>query len=111
MASYTFMAEIAAYQCSNIKCRFSVRLSRDFPVWHPDTPLAFRTLSPSPAARSYIIKYRSELFCHKCLKVVEHRDRLACTACGAEDLRREQAGKSCGQCPIGVFEMTKLIVY
>src|SRR3989344_5209446 len=74
-------------------------------------PCASRALSPSPAARSYIIKYRSELFCHKCLKVVEHRDRLACTACGAEDLRHEQAGKSCGQCPIGVFEMTKLIVY
>lgn len=105
------MAEIAAYQCTNLKCRYSVRLSREFPVWHPDTPQSMRSLSPSQDARSYILKYRSELFCHICRKVVDYRESLSCGACGADNLREEQIGKACAQCATGVFEMTRLIVY
>lgn len=105
------MAEIATYQCSNNKCRFSVRVSRDFPLWHPETPRHLRTLSPSAEAREYITGYRSELFCHQCLRVSEHQGTLVCVLCGAENLREEQTGKGCGQCPSGVFEMVRLNVY
>ncbi|RJQ33757.1 hypothetical protein C4568_03850 [Candidatus Parcubacteria bacterium] len=105
------MAEIASYQCTNLKCRFSMRVSREMPVWHPATPNGLRSLSPRPEARQYITALRSELFCHVCRKVIEHNGTMICVSCGAQDLREEQAGKSCAQCPIGVFEMTKLIVY
>lgn len=105
------MAEIATYQCTNLKCRYIIRVSREFPVWHPDTPLSVRTLSKSPSAAPYVLKYRSELFCHRCRKIVEHTGDTTCALCGATDVREEQTGKSCAQCTQGFFEMTKLTVY
>jgi len=105
------MAEIATYQCTNYKCRYTVRLSRDFPQWHPSTPPTLRSFSVSPAARQFVVGFRSELFCHTCRKVIEHIGTTVCSACNATDLQEEQAGKSCAQCPSGVFELAKLIVY
>ncbi len=105
------MAEIASYICSNLKCRFAMRVSREMPLWKPGTPRALQSLSVRPEAQSFVLKYRSELFCHVCRTVVEHQDTKSCNACGAIDLRDEQVGKPCAQCPIGVFEMKKLIVY
>ena len=105
------MAEIATYQCNNLKCRYVVRVSREFPVWHPETPTSLRALKPSHDSLPYIVKYRSELFCHNCRKIIDHSGTTLCNLCGADDVREEQAGKACAQCPKGVFVMTKIIVY
>ena len=111
MLTCNLMAEIATYQCNNYRCRYSVRVTRDFPLWHPNTPRTLRSFTVSPASHPYVIGSRSEIFCHNCRKVVEHVGTTICASCGASDLREEQAGKACAQCPAGTFEMTKLIVY
>jgi hypothetical protein len=105
------MAEIATYKCSNNLCGFLVRLSRDFPLWHNDTPRHLRSLSVAPQAHEYIVGTRSEVLCHNCQKVADQMSTGYCTHCKSEDVHQEQLGRICPRCGVGVFSMPKLSVY
>src|SRR4051812_23014492 len=104
------MAEIATYTCSNLRCMFTVRLSRDFPVWRTDTPKELRTLSVHPSAREYITRYRSESFCGRCRNVVEYTEAHTCARCDTQ-VHTEHFSKPCPQCHKGTLAMPQLSVY
>ena len=104
------MAEIATYRCDNYRCRLTVRLCKDFPVWRSDAPLEGRSIVPSPSHRPYVERYRSEIYCHHCRRVIADARDAACGSCGNADLRNDQTGQSCVQCYTGVFQMIDLTV-
>jgi hypothetical protein len=103
------MAEIATYVCTNLLCRYTVRLSRDFPVWHAHTPIHLRKLRISTEARPYIARYRSEAFCSPCKKTLDADDK-ACTTCASQTLL-EMLSQMCPQCKKAEFVMPQLSIY
>lgn len=104
------MTEIATYKCPNIMCGLIFRLSRNFPVWHAHTPKELRKLPVSSSVRAYVARYRSESFCTRCRKVVEHTETNTCSLCDAE-VHREHMGRACPQCRKGKLFMPWLSVY
>lgn len=104
------MSEIATYRCTDDKCRLTVHLSRQMPVWHPETPTALRSLDIKPEAQQYVIGYRTEAYCHGCRKVQESNTENRCARCGESSAPIEQAGLPCPQCKRGEFFMQHLIV-
>jgi hypothetical protein len=97
------MAEIATYRCPDDKCRFVVRLSKDFPVWHQETPRHLRTLAVSPAAAEYVIGYRSESYCVDCRQVVNASADGSCAKCNGTNAFAEQSNRTCPQCLRGTL--------
>ena len=104
------MAEIATYRCSNYRCRLSVRVCKDFPVWRADAPLEGRSVVPSSTHHAFVERYRSEIYCHHCRRVLADATDTSCARCGMSDLRTDQTGRPCVQCLSGVFEMAELVV-
>ena len=103
------MAEIATYTCASNKCRFTVRLSRDFPIWHPETPKTLRSMSVSPAASKYVTGRRSDAYCITCKTVTSHDGNTSCKKCGnglSDDLTRHP----CAQCTKSKVTMPHLLV-
>jgi len=103
------MAEIATFTCANNRCRFTVRLSRDFPLWHEQTPKHLRSLTITPASRGYVKGLRSDIYCTTCKKVLDHDGSRACKKCGShlhEDLTRHP----CPQCAKAPITMPHLLV-
>ncbi len=104
------MAEISTYKCSNRKCSFVVRLSSDFPLWHPDTPKEMRTLPIHPSATSYVTRLRHEALCSACHSVVEQTTSAQCSRClGVTMLITTQS--ECPRCKSGSFSLTNLSVF
>jgi hypothetical protein len=104
------MAEIATYTCSNSRCKMVVRLSRDFPVWHVDTPPQYRDLAVAPHAAPYVLRYRSESFCSTCFKVVDRTESNTCTVCTTAVVV-DPMGHPCPRCNQGTLVMPQLKVF
>ncbi len=104
------MAEIATYRCSDAKCRFVVHLSRDFPLWHPETPASVRALNVSPAAEAYVTGLRSDAFCIDCRSIVNISPDKSCATCESSEVYGELLGRTCGQCVRGTFFIEALMV-
>lgn len=103
------MAEMSTYVCSNRKCGLTLRLSREFPLWKPETPKALRVLSKNETAANYIVGFRSESLCYSCSRIIE--SGAQCPHCNSEDVRDEQAGHTCPRCAKGIFSLIQLTVY
>ena len=105
------MAEIATFRCSNYRCRLTLRMCKDFPVWHPDTPPTVRTtVSPVDADRNFIVRYRTELYCRECRLLLADPADSNCPRCSSSELHSDQAGLPCVQCTEGTFAMVHLVV-
>jgi len=87
----------------------TLRLGRDFPVWKQDTPRNLQTPTPSKDAERFIDRYRTDVLCTSCRKVVDAAD--LCSNCDAPSLRQEQLNESCPQCSMGTFALSHLSVY
>jgi hypothetical protein len=103
------MAEIATYLCSSNKCRFTVRLSRDFPVFHTQTPKHLRSLTVTPASRGYVTAFRSDTYCLSCKKVFDRDRHPRCSQCGG-NLKEDLLKHPCPQCKKAPVLMPHLLV-
>jgi hypothetical protein len=95
------MARIKSYRCTHNKCRFSVHLSQELPLWHPQTPTHMKKLPVPSGSAQYVIGYRSELFCRYCKKTVESNAEMVCSRCLRSGLYEDEGGRSCPQCLVG----------
>lgn len=103
------MAEIGTYVCDNRQCKYTLRLSRDFPVWKRETPWALRTPAPAPAALAFVERYRFEAYCAPCNGVVEHCEGV-CAQC-ASPVLTEHANHACPRCGVGTLSLARLTVF
>ena len=104
------MPEIATYKCSNYQCGLTLRLSKNFPVWHSHTPKEIRLRPGHPSAGAFIERLRSESFCLNCKKVVEYAEPNTCKACEGP-VEAEQLGAACPLCGQGVMMMPRLSLF
>ena len=104
------MAEIATYSCSNTRCKLTLRLSRDFPLWQKHTPPELKSPANGISAKEYVLRYRSESFCKFCRAVVEYTEENCCFTCNAE-VPTEHAAAECPRCKEGTLSMPHLLVY
>ncbi len=64
------MSTIVQYECTNTKCDFELRLSKNFPVWKEDTPKEYRKVPVRSAHQKYLKGSGSDYFCKHCKTVV-----------------------------------------
>jgi hypothetical protein len=95
------MASIRTYRCTHTLCRFELYLTRNMPVWHPETPVRLQKLPVPAEAQQYVTGYRSDSFCRYCRKAVPMRDDRVCSQCERGGIYEEEGGRSCPTCLVG----------
>ena len=89
----------------------TLRICKDFPVWHADTPPALRTkLSPTADDKNFVVRYRTELYCRACRLHLADPKEANCPRCQSNELHADQTGLPCVQCTEGIFAMVHLSV-
>jgi hypothetical protein len=103
------MSEIATFSCTRKYCLYTVHIASDYPVWHPETPKAMRTLPIKKNATQFVKEYRSDAFCHRCKDVSSYQEISACKKCGAQ-VSEDLSKHPCAQCRTGQVALTHLVV-
>ena len=105
------MAEIATFRCDNYRCRMTVRMCKDFPVWHAHAPSPLRAkLYSSDSEKEFVVRYRTEVYCRACRFLIADPTSAACPRCHGATLVADQTGMPCVQCTQGTFAMVHLTV-